>query len=100
MNLTRNEPPSGASTSNGRPSCSRATWTSCGVIAEAIQIASRCEARPVSAVTRPPVPRFTEPSSWKVTGPRLETNTSWDWDSEDIVEDPQVVSQVAGGEEV
>ena len=59
-----------------RSPCSRETSTSRSVIAEAIQIASRCEARPVSAVTRPPVPRLTEPSSWNVTGPRLETRTS------------------------
>ena len=43
---------------------------------EAIQTASRWEARPVSAVTRPPVPRLTDPSSSNVTGPRLETRTS------------------------
>ena len=45
-------------------------------MAEAIQIASRWEANPVNAVTRPPVPRLTEPSSWYVTGPRLDTNTN------------------------
>src|SRR3954465_15566280 len=100
MNFTRKEPPSGASTSKGLPPCSRATSTSWSVIALAIQIASRWDARPVRAVTRPPVPRLTEPSSWKVTGPRFETRTSWDWESEDIVEDPQVVSKVAGREEV
>jgi hypothetical protein len=33
------------------------------VIVEAIHVASRWEARPVSAVTSPPVPRETEPSS-------------------------------------
>ena len=47
--------------------------TSASVMAEAIQIASRWEASPISAVTRPPVPRLTEPSSWYGTGPRLET---------------------------
>ena len=46
------------------------------VIAEAIQIASRWEASPVSAVTSPPEPRWTSPSAWKVTGPRLITSTS------------------------
>ena len=45
-------------------------------LVEAIQTASRCEANPVSAVTRPPVPRLTDPSSSNVTGPRLETRTS------------------------
>jgi hypothetical protein len=45
-------------------------------MALAIHVASRCDARPVKAVTRPPVPRFIDPSSWKVTGPRLETRTS------------------------
>src|SRR5690349_13225919 len=49
---------------------------SCSVIAEAIQIASRWDARPVRAGTRPPPPRLTSPSSWNVTGPRLETRTS------------------------
>jgi hypothetical protein len=37
--------------------------TSPSVIADAIQIASRCDASPVSAVTSPPVPRLIEPSS-------------------------------------
>jgi hypothetical protein len=49
--------------------------------ADAIHTASRCEASPVSAVTSPPVPRFTLPSSWKVTGPRFETRTSGPRDS-------------------
>src|SRR3954453_13825884 len=44
-------------------------------MAEAIQVASRWEARPVRAVTSPPPPRLIEPSSWWVTGPRLETST-------------------------
>src|SRR3954452_21889814 len=44
-------------------------------MAEAIQVASRWEARPVRAVTRPPPPRLIDPSSWWVTGPRLETST-------------------------
>src|SRR3954451_21090780 len=60
----------------GRPPASWARRASASVIALAIHTASRCEARPVSAVTRPPPPRLTEPSSWKVTGPRLETRTS------------------------
>ncbi len=46
------------------------------LIAEAIHTASRCDARPVSAVTRPPEPRCTSPPGWKVTGPRLHTSTS------------------------
>ena len=53
----------------------RATWakyfsritrdfsSSCSVLAEAIQTASLWEARPVNAVTSPPVARLTEPSS-------------------------------------
>ena len=49
------EPPAGDSTSNGRPPASSAFSTSSSVIAEAIHIASRCEARPVSAVTSPPL---------------------------------------------
>src|SRR4051812_20244009 len=60
----------------GRPPASWARRASASVIALAIHTASRCEARPVSAVTSPPPPRLTEPSSWKVTGPRLETRTS------------------------
>ena len=59
-----------------RPPCSRETSTSCSLIAEAIQIASRCEASPVSAVTSPPEPRWTSPRAWNVTGPRLLTSTS------------------------
>ena len=43
---------------------------------DAIQIASRWEARPVNAVTNPPEPRCTSPCAWKVTGPRLLTSTS------------------------
>ena len=58
------------------PPCARETAASCSFIAEAIQIASRCEASPVSAVTRPPEPRCTSPSASKVTGPRLLTSTS------------------------
>ena len=69
-------PPAGERTGNARPPCSRETSASCSVIAEAIQIASRWEARPVSAVTRPPEPRWTSPPAWKVTGPRLLTSTS------------------------
>src|SRR3954471_12025534 len=60
---------------NARPPCSCAFSASCSVIVDAIQVASRCDARPVRAVTRPPPPRFIDPSSWKVTGPRLETRT-------------------------
>jgi hypothetical protein len=61
---------------NGLPPDSSAFWPSPSVSALAIHTASRWEARPVSAVTRPPVPRLTSPSSWNVTGPRLETSTS------------------------
>ena len=46
------------------------------LIAEAIQIASRCEASPVSAVTTPPEPRWVSPCASNVTGPRLLTSTS------------------------
>ena len=53
----------------------RDTSTSPSVIAEAIQIASRCEARPVSAVTRPPLPRRRCRRPRRSPGPRLETRT-------------------------
>src|SRR5579875_2129414 len=67
--------PSGVLTGNGRPPAFSAAVTSSSVIAEATQVTERWEARPISAVTRPPVPRLTSPPSWKVTGPRLETRT-------------------------
>ena len=63
-------------TTNGCPPRSRDLRASPSVIADAIQTASRCDARPVSAVTSPPVPRVNEPSTSNVTGPRLETSTS------------------------
>ena len=69
-------PAGGERTGNGRAPCSRETCASCSFIAEAIQTASRCEARPVSAVTSPPEPRCTSPPGPKVTGPRLLTSTS------------------------
>ena len=69
-------PPAGDSTMNGLPPASSERATSPSVIAEAIHTASRWEARPVSAVTSPPPPRDTLPSSWKVTGPRFDTRTS------------------------
>src|SRR5204862_6579326 len=90
--------------------------------AEAIQPAARCEASPVSAVTSPPPPRLTLPSSWKVTGPRFETRPSGCWRPpsdtsgrrlggllgggrrgrglRQLAEDPQVVAQVARRQEV
>ena len=46
---------------NGSPLASCAFAASPSVIADAIQTASRCEARPVSAVTRPPPPRVIRP---------------------------------------
>src|ERR1700750_244739 len=85
------------------------------VMAEAIHTASRCEASPVSAVTSPPPPRRTLPSSWNVTGPRFDTRTSGARSSlttpldrclggrgalEHPPEDPQVVAQIARREEV
>src|SRR5918912_3246475 len=69
-------PPSGASTANGLPWLRSAASTSSSVIAEAIQVTSRCEANPISAVTNPPVPRLISPSGPNVTGPRLDTSTS------------------------
>src|SRR5947209_6796804 len=49
-------------------------------MAEAIQVASRYEASPISAVTSPPVPRLTSPPGWNVTGPRFDTSTSGDFE--------------------
>src|SRR6185437_9444556 len=92
---------------NALPWASWALWASPSVSAEAIHTASRCDARPVSAVTSPPVPRLTLPSSSKVTGPRLETRTRGPRESgkvlrsfEKLREDPQIVAQVARREEV
>src|ERR1700722_14538608 len=45
-------------------------------MAEAIHTASRWEAKPDSAVTKPPVPRWASPLGPNVTGPRLLTSTS------------------------
>src|SRR5579875_781154 len=67
--------PSGVLTGNGRPPARSAALTSSSLIAEATQVTGRWDARPMSAVTSPPVPRLTSPPSWKVTGPRLETST-------------------------
>src|SRR3954471_6188375 len=91
----------------GRPPASWARRASASVIALAIQVASRCEARPVSAVTRPPPPRLTEPSSWWVTGPRFETSTRGadcstplNLPVEQPREDAKPVAQQPRGEEV
>src|SRR5436190_6511859 len=100
-------PPAGERTVSALPSASWALRASPSVSAEAIQTASRCDARPVRAVTSPPVPRLTLPSSWKVTGPRLETRTSGPRESDitwtlrqQLGEDPQVVAQITRREEV
>ena len=66
----------GERTGNALPPCPCETSASYSFIAEAIQVALRYDARPVSAVTRPPEPRCTSPPAWKVTGPRLLTSTS------------------------
>src|SRR5437763_3331738 len=63
-------------TGNGRPPFSSAAWASSLVMADAIQVTSRWVARPISAVTSPPVPRRISPSGPNVTGPRLDTSTS------------------------
>src|SRR5256885_2962115 len=102
---TSYSPRAGERTGKARPPCSRDTAASCSFIAEAIQITSRCEASPVSAVTRPPEPRWTSPPAWNVTGPRLLTSTSGVRCPgtsllQQAVEDPEVVAQVARREEV
>src|SRR2546421_10000114 len=100
-------PPEGVVTEKGRPPCSSETATSSSVIAEAIQMASRWDASPVSAVTSPPPPRVM-PCGVCSTGPRLETSTNGASDSlmafrllpSRLQEDAHPVSQQPGHEEV
>src|SRR3954454_6524989 len=92
------------SQSNDLPSCRALISASSSFIADAIQRASRCSTRPLSAVTRPPPPRVacSSPSSPRsnVAGPRFETRISLLSAIPQAPEDPEPVAQEPGGQEV